>query len=831
MKKFLTTIFLLCMTLPWIRADISHTFSFDPEDFYTETRTIDSTNYALPRMQGLGNEEIEGCPSVPVLYATFAVPYEAENFRITVTPSRDSKITLDHAIAPSEYDVPIDEYTMGRRAVPYIKDGLSGIYPQSLSTVKIPARWCGKFQTLEIAVYPVEYNSGDGSLTFHGKMEIEISWDETGPGPLAGPGLTLTEKKRLDYLKETVLNPEVYRTAGIQRIVTPGDAEMPELPCADYVIITTDEMRDAFEILAAMRRTRGYSSAVYTMEFIRSLPQFADGDKISNINDDAGKLRAFLRYLYENRNTRYVLLGGKPPYVPCRTAKYKGKPVDTDMYFSELDIVWPLVNSEKNWYMNASDFPKINYGHLSVGRLPCSNSQEVLNYLNKLHRYENSPGKDGDASYLGKGMIAVSNSMFTEPDDKDYDDENYNVYALYNQLGRYFDSMTFRVQEQNTDLISGSFLIDDINTNSYGNFELWGHGCPFAIASTQAKNGSNPYGIRGIIALLDEPQLDYRVEENNGLDCLKNKYYPFFSYSASCTTMPFILHEELFYRPLDISYTFGESMVLGKDYGAIAYLGNTNVGYTSTSQNLRKFFYDGLYDKTNQFCLNEVGLLELKSKIQILSIDKYLAVTHNLLGDPVINLWRSEPENYNGYDLNAVSTWQSSAYKSAEYNYSLGNITRYNSTPSGFNSINTSTNSIRVFYGNNMIPYYLPVYLTDIDQLFDDRGSSNQKNTLFGKDFHLGNSADQSLECNLNLSGSKHLRIYSFGTVSFENPVTVENGATLEITSLNPVNLKNITIMENGKLIIKALTYSMDSGFEIRKGGVFEPSIITDSLF
>ncbi len=852
MKRFLIIILLFCATLPWLRAEYRHTFRFEPSDFYTETRFVEGKEYTLPRMRGLENEEVEGMPSLPVLQATIAVPYNAENFRIEVNESQTQNIEFEGDIAPSFYDITVDAFNEGERIIPYFKKDITGIYPENISSVVSPARWCGRFQTVTISVYPLVYYNTNKRLTINTALNVELIWDEGKVEPSQTGALSMTEQNRLEILKETVLNPEAYKTIKPQKIITPDDVLIPEVKEAEYVIITTEALREPFEILAAMRKTRGYSSAIFTMEYIKSLKEFEDGDKTSNIKDDAGILRSFLKYLYENKKTRYVLLGGKPPHVPARIGFYedskynkeikKWEPdsirIDTDLYFSDLDVEWNLIDGNKKMYMNVNNFPSITEGHLAVGRLPCTTRQEVLNYLNKLHIYENNPG-NGDTSYLGKGMISVCNSFVVSDD---YRDTNPGLYL---KLNKYFESMTYHLQDHYSKLITGTSIIDDINAHAYGFVEFFGHGSPFGVATTQAEDWDpdvieNPNGIHGIIALNNEVQTqDFKIEDNNGLNCLKNKYFPFFSYSISCTTMPFTLYDELFYRPLNIKYTFGESIILGKEYGAIAYLGNTYKGYPNESQKMREWFLDQFNSKTNQAALNEVGKFELQSRILATQITKRLyhykslSTIHNLFGDPVINLWHSQPENYNWCDLNTVSSWESEYYKSSEVNYSNGNVQREDCTPNEFITKGKPINSVQVLYGNNMIPYYLPTYISDVNMFFDNRTFSGDKQryTLYGKDFYLGISENGDSEYETTLSESNHLKIYSFGEVNISCPIIIRPGATLEISTLSPIKLENVIVMPNGTLKINAPVFNIGKGFDVRKGGVFEANLVNGTLF
>ena len=134
---------------------------------------------------------------------------------------------------------------------------------------------------------------------------------------------------------------------------------------------------------------------------------------VSNIDDDAGKLRAYLKYAYDSGSLRYALLAGDYTVLPirygCGDHNYSSTKIvsnnckiPTDIYFSDFNGNW---NKDGDDHYGESTHDKVDfYPEIFVGRLLCTSRQEIANYTEKLIRYERNPG-NGDYSYLQRPFI------------------------------------------------------------------------------------------------------------------------------------------------------------------------------------------------------------------------------------------------------------------------------------------------------------------------------------------------------------------------------------------------------------------------------------------
>lgn len=147
-----------------------------------------------------------------------------------------------------------------------------------------------------------------------------------------------------------------------------------------------------------METAKGYSAGVVCIEDILACPDFQGGDLVSNIDDDAGKLRAYLKYTYDSGSLRYALLAGDYTVLPIRygtgrrsitikdsqnqdSSIYVDWPIPSDLYFSDFNGNWNVDGDSLYGEFESSEMYTMDYApEIFVGRLLCTNRQEIANY-------------------------------------------------------------------------------------------------------------------------------------------------------------------------------------------------------------------------------------------------------------------------------------------------------------------------------------------------------------------------------------------------------------------------------------------------------------------
>ncbi|MBR1870394.1 MAG: hypothetical protein IJ802_01020, partial [Kiritimatiellae bacterium] len=173
----------------------------------------------------------------------------------------------------------------------------------------------------------------------------------------------------------------------------------------DYLIITGEAYKDAFQVLADFRATNDCVTArVVTTEEIEGE---YDGTRPDGGSDTQTKIRNCIKDYVDNRATKYVLLGGDSSVVPHRgcytlaTTATAYKDLPCDLYYACLDGTWDA-NANGTYGENAD---AVNYGiDVAVGRVPADTLEKAQTYIRKAIAYECDRSVEGSETFL---MIAA----------------------------------------------------------------------------------------------------------------------------------------------------------------------------------------------------------------------------------------------------------------------------------------------------------------------------------------------------------------------------------------------------------------------------------------
>lgn len=530
-----TTLLLGAMSLS---AQVQHSLSFNLAEFSFFNDTIGVTPYCKVDYQGLYGGGDVAAPELPIQYVTFAVPTLCHDITVTAITSGETVTTLSLPLypvqEPKSVNDTIETYTLPDETI-YNTDEF---YPQNIASVVDEGYFDGNKHMVTVAVYPSQYNPVTGNLKSFSTINLTVNYSSgLGDNPALIPISRNWEAPEIiSTVKSFVANPlQVEEFATHTGSIMPFSSSSVDgaLPGYEYCIITSRELAPAFKRLVHFKRQKGIDAGIVCMEDILESPLYQNGDEVSGINDDAGKLRQYLRDAWQRDTTQYVLLGGKPPHVPIRyghvynNSNYNDDKIPTDLYFSDFSGNW---NVDGDFYygewQDQVDFSPEIY----VGRLLCKNQEEVNNYIDKLLIYELNPG-NGDYSYLNKSLTYFSFDI------KDKMLETDEKSKIYYKLEETTDSM-FNNNKiyQNKTYPKGADIINMLNQNPVGIFFPNGHGNPgsITIVDNNYTNSGAGSPVRYGITPVDNP-LDpcgMTDEVNNGWDCLNNKYYPNIIYGS-----------------------------------------------------------------------------------------------------------------------------------------------------------------------------------------------------------------------------------------------------------------------------------------------------------
>ncbi len=334
--------------------------TFEVEYYFT----LSDTGCGYWMIENTFLENIPGAPLIPYYPAQILLPQGADVKDVKVktgAPIVQTGIDITWGQPPCTFsDTPMK---VGRNEEIYSSDN---DYPNKLFTIVSIGTYRG-FQILSVNLYPLQYKPKSGTIKFYETMTVEVKFGEGLKNKLYR-GL----KGDKSDVSTIVSNPDM--------IGTYEDGPEP-LQTYEYIIITDDTMQSTFQPLADWKACFVNGTAIYTVSWITANYSGRDNPE---------KVRTFIRDMYLNYGTKYVLLGGDIASVPYRgfyisTGGYTDTDMLADMYFRCLDgtfnddndSYWAEITDGVDWY------PEV-----AVGRAPCQTVTEAQNFVNKVLAYE-----------------------------------------------------------------------------------------------------------------------------------------------------------------------------------------------------------------------------------------------------------------------------------------------------------------------------------------------------------------------------------------------------------------------------------------------------------
>lgn len=817
---------LFALSISAVNAQISYTATFDQHLLTTDTVSENGDSYLRLRYPDLWTQSAAGTPELPVHYLRFSVPCDATDFTVSVTGETTTATRYTLPVYPTQPPIPSDRNTSEQLFV----SPDSTVYSNNRYWPAVPVQVVdegfldGDNRIVTVAVWPISYAPTDGEILFRNSVTVRLDYSvknagSENPSRLRAISRRATGRNNVRWgreeAKRIVVNPaQVDGFAPATATRSASSHTVTTLPDFEYTVVTNRELAPAFDRLIGWKRQKGYSAGVVCIEDILACPDFQGGDLVSNIDDDAGKLRAYLKYTYDSGSLRYALLAGDYTVLPirygCGDHNYSStkivsnnSKIPTDIYFSDFNGNW---NKDGDAHYGEPTHDKVDfYPEIFVGRLLCTTRQEIANYTEKLIRYERNPG-NGDYSYLQKAFYCQSDEM----------QQDNEAGIIKSAWGTTFHQDTVieefpSYETQSVTKPTGAEVIREMN-NRYGFFSWHGHGAPAGI--TVRSRGTNEWDYYAIVpfdGVLDKDSVHYsmNVEVGHGLDNLTNQDYPAIAYSISCDVTPFDI-----YKQYNVTYNIGSSFTVAGLYGGPAFLGNTRSGWIGPSVRLEKLFVEQI--KSNSY---QLGVAEALSKATF--SDKWCKLTHSLIGCPEFEMWTDIPSVYD--DISVTRSNSSITVAGNELNDSKVAIT------SGINGLpeikivtgasvtinEVSPNSVVTVYKHNAIPYIATLYLQN------DTLRSSQY--LHVNNVHIGKAVDTNRTEGDVVLKSGTLTLESGGDIWIDEGVIIENGATLIIECKGNVTISGGTVECGGTLRIEAGGEIMiQKGFEAKIGANVE---------
>lgn len=359
-------------------ADYTYTLSFNEADFNISSSSGDSVYISCSKYPSTYLEINQPC--IPILSQKIAIPSNGIIKSFTVEFNK-RLIKKNVNLANSPIQVPTSSTSTFQNNFGYDPK----IYPDS-NCIRTKSIFIGGIEVTNFLVSPFIYDATSHNLYFIDSMELKFEFERTNMRK-APSTLTTQQKEILDGL---VVN----RDSLIGIPITPLQPKPEDL--LDYVIITSEKLKGAFQPLAAWKKKKGVPSKIVTIEEIEQ-----------NYSEPTQQMRikSCIKKLVSEHGTQYVLLGGdidivptQPCYVDYRSfwerndtaSIYEAWDIPADVYYSALqDLDWDTNGDGKvgDLKLDNIDFTP----SLPVTRIPVRTESETSAFVNRIIEYEQNP--------------------------------------------------------------------------------------------------------------------------------------------------------------------------------------------------------------------------------------------------------------------------------------------------------------------------------------------------------------------------------------------------------------------------------------------------------
>lgn len=564
-------------------------------------------------------ESREGYPALPIVERRFYLASDKEDITLAVEVVSDQQLEGKYCIDIAK--IQKAQAGEGGEEVGELSSGYdSEVAARVISDIKV-----FDCRIVTIAMYPFAYSQQNQTLRVR---DVKVRIDNEGTMDMSEmlPNTTLQRRMLCEqYVQSAVDNPDDVKglfqrkdtqpnhlAAAPQRRVNERftvrlSPDEPVIP--DFIIITNEALKPSFDRLAEWKTKRGIYTIVETTEYITS--HYDGVDLCEQIRN----------YIAEKeQNWGYALsflLGGGINVIPSREYNGKEHVEVTDIYY---------VDREPHQPNGTNTFYSISINSL-IGRFPVDNRAEADLLIDKVISYENTLNIDYsyldnhlyvdaylDEAGIGPGAMQLIRQYAA--------DGNYlqkNSLFLFDSYGQ-----ATSISGHSPYIWKGRPLRKEIFLNALANgdedmgyfhflYHL-DHSLPTAMGTSQ--NKSHESVTNSDINDLDFPANYYQIVLSSGCHTA--------DFTTDCIAKRFLMKQ---------------------NSGAVAFIGNTDVGWSAEHKHLDKFL-NIVFNKNTQWANSaRLGLAWL-DVVGFSSPGETKCRAH-LFGDPTMTPWRKTPRMQN----------------------------------------------------------------------------------------------------------------------------------------------------------------------------------------
>ena len=585
------------------------------------------------------------------------------------------------------------------------------------------------------------------------------------------PFLYIPEAKQLGIVRRVIITLNIEQTSTSQKpqrrysqtikqlVDNPNDInafytaeDSPAQNSIEYLIITSNELKDSFEPLRVWKCQKGVNTKIVTLEEINakytgSTPQLRIKQCV---------------YDYYNKGLRFLLLGGDETIVPIMRV-----PVVYDTIASDItpcDWYYGCFGGQFDWDANGNGIygeleDKVDFNSsISISRLPIRTSTHMQYYTKKLLTYEQSPKNVNT-------MLLCAQQLWTPIGE--YSDAQMKSDNMYqNYVAPYWNGKATRFYDTDTDFPEGadydltSEHINEQIKKGYNFIHFASHGDP---RYWTIENG-NKYWI-------------YMAAQ------LTNCQQPSIITTMACSTNAFDDTTEPCLSEMFIRNPVG---------GAVAYWGSSRAGwgsygtYLGPSFTLDAWFYKILFQNTSHHFAEIVKLAKLRDVpyTRYESCERWLMCSTNAIGDAELPIYTAGPYYFENVDvLQSDNTLQVSV-PTEDCTITLSNIGQGGDYMQTYSNVSTADFTDIPEYCTLVITKhnYAP-YIQTIDNCYIQNETIAQDFVITGcNEVNIGNNVvNYEPEGNVVVTNTGNLNITNFKTVNIPNGFEIKKGGQLSI--------------------------------------------------
>lgn len=521
----------------------------------------------------------------------------------------------------------------------------------------------------------------------------------------------------------------------------------------EYLIITNNALKTAFQDLAEWKTLKGIRSTVLTTENIST--QYT-GSSLES------KIKRVLKDYYNGTYSglKYVLLGGDVNIVPSRMCYIKYCNIDTvyDEGTTPTDMFYACFDGNFEWNENGNSV----YGEeddnvdlapeIVVTRVPVSTSSEASSFVNRIINYERDPITSNWKKNVLMGGHVLKYWCYGQYSDAEIKADSF----YYQKIQPYWTgerSKLFNTYSGDSAYIFNPTTLQEKLAEGFSFVDITTHG----LSSGWSMRETDWYGVANAQNL-----------ENTGRTIIT---------TVACHTNSF-----------DDAICLSEAFIRNANSGILGYIGCSRQGWLNVwpwllgpSFDFNGEFYKWLFTNTHK----EFGKTIIEAKAQFVgscsnyySPYRWILFGLNPLGDPEMAVYIDTPQRFDNMRI---------SYSNGALNVTTG--------VSGCKICVSGTNYYEVQYGttasfSNVLdgycicvtkPGYIPVVATIKDSVYLQNTTITGDNYIVSKDVYGGCDVTTTIPQGSVTIQNGNVEIYGTNEVLIKNDFEVQSGASLKI--------------------------------------------------